>query len=265
MAKKANVAKYVDVIDNGQVLHTEYKQYESQFVHRAHEELYALLGKIMGFVQGVLQRSDHEEAISAVRKQLRDEHNINTTIKTGPIGVLLRLVLLDAHKKTLFTYKRTLQLAIDAGVDAKDLADFIKRNNGIDQLSKSTEAKALAIERATVVNDKCILASYYLIACEEIQRLGSVTLPQKYEAKIHDARNADGFVYVACKYGNGQIHLLDFVPPNEEMHIKNLNLICDQAFDKKGYVSEEQKQLIKRTQLLEQAQVEWANQIPFQH
>lgn len=263
MAKKANVAKYVDVIGNGQVLHTEYKQYESQFVHRAHEELYALLGKIMQFVQGVLKRSDREEAISAVRKQLKDEHNIKTTNKTGDVGVLLRLVLLDAHKKTLFTYKRTIQLAIDADIDSADLADFIKRNNGIDQLSKSTEAKALADARSLRLNDERILASYYLIACEEMQRIGSVKLTEKQNAQFCDARNADGVVYVACRYSEGQMNLLDFVPANDEIHYKLLNVIFEKAFDKTAPMDEERKQLLKRSQLLEQAQVEMPNQIPF--
>ena len=264
MAKKANVAKYIDVIGNGQVLHTEYKQYESQFVHRAHDELYALLAKILQYVQSVLKRADCDAAISAVRKKLRDEHNINTTTKTGPIGVLLRLVLLDAHKKTLFTYKRTLQLAIDAGVEAADLADFIKRSNGIDQLSKSTEAKALANARAVVLNDQRILASYYLIACQEVQRLGSVKLSEKQYAQFCDSRNPDCVVYVACKYSNGHMNLLDFVPANDEIHNKALKVIFEKAFDKKSMMDEERKQLLKRTQLLEQAQVILPKQIPFE-
>lgn len=263
MAKKGNVAKYIDVIGNGQVLHKKYKQYESQFVYRAHDELYALLGKIMGFVQGVLIRTDREEVISAVRKQLKDEHNIKTTNKTGEVGVLLRLVLLDVHKKTLFTYKRSLQLAIDAGIDAEDLAYFIKRNNGIEQLSKSTEAKALADERSVRLNDERILASYYLIACEEMQRLGSIKLTEQQNAQFCDARNADGVVYVACRYSKGQMNLLDFVPANDEIHKKLLNVIFEKAFDKTALVDEERKQLLKRSQLLEQAQVVMPYQIPF--
>jgi hypothetical protein len=262
MAKKGNVAKYVDVIGNGQELHTEYKQYETQFVHRAHEELYSLLAKIMEYVQGVLNRTDCEAAISAVRKQLKDEHNIKTTSKTGNIGVLLRLVLLDAHKKTLFTYKRTIQLAIDAGIQAADLADFIKRSNGIDQLSKSTEAKALANERTVRLNDERILATYYLMACDEMRRIGSVAINPQYDSYFYDSKNSDGIVYAACTHSNGQLHILEFVNTNEDMHCKMLNTAYEKAFDKIGHMSDERKMLIKRALVLNEAQCVMPNSIP---
>ena len=263
MAKRAKIEKFFDVIKNGDALHTEYLAYEAQYVHRAHDELYALLEKIYGFVSDVLKRKDKEDAIAAVRKQLKDEYGIKTTNKTGDIGVLLRLILKKTHKKTLFTYKRTLQLAFDAGVEVCELADFIKRNNGIDKLSKSTEAKKLAEDRDERLLMQRIVASYYLLACEEIRRIGSIEITERQYAQICDKRNSDGVVFAACKYSGGQLHVLDFVNSTDELNNKILDEIFKAAFDKQAMMDSERKLLLMRTQELERAQVEMPMQIPF--
>ena len=263
MAKRAKIENYLDVIKNGDALHTDYLAYEAQYVHRAHDELYALLEKIYGFVSDVLKRKDKEDAIAAVRKQLKDEYGIKTTNKTGDIGVLLRLILKKTHKKTLFTYKRTLQLAFDAGVEVCELADFIKRNNGIDKLSKSTEAKKLAADRDERLLMQRIVASYYLLACEEIRRIGSIEITEKQYAQICDKRNSDGVVFAACKYSGGQLHVLDFVNSTDELNNKILDEIFKAAFDKQAMMDSERKLLLMRTQELERAQVEMPMQIPF--
>ena len=263
MAKRAKIENYLDVIKNGDALHTDYLAYEAQYVHRAHDELYALLEKIYGFVSDVLKRKDKEDAIAAVRKQLKDEYAIKTTKKTGEIGVLLRLILKMAHKKTLFTYKRTLQLAFDAGIEANELADFIKRNNGIDKLSKSTEAKKLAADRDERLLMQRIAASYYLIACEEMRRIGSIDVTEQQQAQICDKRNSDGVVFAACKYSDGQLHVLDFVNAADELNNKMLDEIYKAAFDKQAKMDSERKLLLTRTEELTLAQVERPLEIPY--
>jgi hypothetical protein len=263
MAKRANVEKYADVINFGNALHTEYKAYEQLYIHRAHDELYELLEKIYGYVKTVLKRTDCEAVIAAVRRQLKDEYGINTTAKTGEVGVLLRLILKSAHKKTLFTYKRTLQLAIEAKIEAHELSDFIKRNNGIDKLSKSTEAKKLAADRDDRLLSQRILASYYLIACEELRRIASVDITERLYSQIHDKRNGDGVVFAACKYSGGKLHVLDFVNVKDELNNKLLDEIFKAAFDKHAFMDNERKLLLTRTKELESAQVEMPLQIAY--
>ena len=263
MAKRANVGKYAEIINFGNALHTEYMAYEQLYVHRAHDELYALLEKIYGYVKSVLKRTDCEAVIAAVRKQLKDELGIKTTAKTGDIGVLLRLILKSAHKKTLFTYKRTLQLAMDAKIEAHELIDFIKKNNGIDKLSKSTEAKKLATERDERLLTQRILASYYLIACEELRRIASIDITERQHAQICDKRNSDGVVFAACRYSGGKLHVLDFVSANDELNNKLLDEIFKAAFDKQAFMDKERKLLLTRTQELERAQVEMPLKIAY--
>jgi len=263
MAKRANIEKYAEVIDCGNALNKEYMAYEEQYVHRAHEELYVLLEKIYGFIGSVIRRADCETVITTVRRQLKDEYGIKTTKNTGDVGVLLRLVLKKAHKKTLFTYKRALQLALDAKIEAHELADFIKRNNGIDKLSKSTEAKKLAADRDQQLLGNRILASYYLIACEELRQIGSIDISERQHAQICDKRNGDGVVIAACRYSGGRLHVLDFVNATDELNNKLLDEVHNAAFDMQAPMDSERKLLLRRTQELERAQVEKPLQIAY--
>ena len=263
MAKRANVGKYAEIINIGNALHTEYKAYEKLYIHRAHDELYALLEKIYGYVRSVLKRTDCEAVITAVRKQLKDELGIKTTAKTGDVGVLLRLILKSAHKKTLFTYKRTLQLAMDAKIEESELIDFIKQNNGIDKLSKSTHAKKLATDRNEQLLTQRILASYYLIACQELRRIASIDVTERQHAQICDKRNNDGVVFAACRYSSGKLHMLDFVNAKDELNNKLLDEIFKAAFDKQAFMDKERKLLLTRTKELEYAKVEMPLQIAY--
>jgi hypothetical protein len=263
MAKRANVEKYADVINYGNALHTDYKAYEELYVHRAHDELYALLEKIYAYVKSVLKRADCEAVIAAVRKQLKDELGIKTTAKTGDVGVLLRLILKSAHKKTLFTYKRILQLAIDANIEANELANFIKRNNGIDKLSKSTESKKIAADRNEHLLMQRTAASYYLLACEELRKIGSIEIAEWHHAQTCDKRNGDGVVFAACKYSGGKLHVLDFVNAAEELNNKLLEEIYKFAFNKQAMMDSERKLLLTRADELERAKVEMPLQIAY--
>ena len=263
MAKQTKTNEHNEIIKNSDALHLEYLAYEELYVHRAHDELYALLEKIYEFISTVLQRKDKEQVIATIRKKLKSEHGIKTTKNTGDVGVLLRLVLKKAHKKTLFTYKRALQLALDAKIEAHELADFIKRNNGIDKLSKSTEAKKLAADRDQQLQDNRILASYYLIACEELRQIGSIDISERQHAQICDKRNSDGVVFAACRYSGGRLHVLDFVNATDELNNKLLDEVHNAAFDMQAPMDSERKLLLRRTQELERAQVEKPLQIAY--
>lgn len=263
MAKQMKANEYDEIIKNGDALHLEYLAYEEMYVHRAHNELYSLLDKIYGFINAVIMRKDKDKVVSSIRKQLKNDYGIKTTAKTGDVGVLLRLILKRAHKKTLFTYKRTMQLALDAGVKAGELVDFIKHNNGIDQLSKSTEAKKLAADRDAHLLTNRILASYYLIACEELRKIGSIEINERRYAQICDTRSSDGVVFAACRYSDGKLHVLDFVNATAELNNKLLDEVHKAAFDQQALLDKERELLLKRTQELECAQVEMPLQVDY--
>lgn len=220
MAKKGNYEKHADIIDDCKQLNAQFVAYETVYVHRAHAELYKLLADIMCYVVSITELPDADEIILAVRKYLKDMCNIKTTTKTGAIGVLLRLIMIGAHRKTLFTYKRVIQQAIAAGVSADELAEYIERNEGINNLSKSTEAKALAEKKRMQEDLEGFRTAYYLNACAEKRVLAEFVVDSKFENCVADEAGVGDFYYAICTRRMGGFSLLGFAHMDNELEAK---------------------------------------------
>lgn len=154
MTIKANIGEYKEFIEQSNTFNKQYRQYVDVYVHKANKELYAMLAEILDFAKSVMAEDNKGAIIATLRRVLKDEHGINTTSKTGDLGVLLRLILRGAHRKTIFTYKRVLQQAIDNGVCAEGLVDYIEANGGIEKLNESTDAIAKRNKYEVLLNDK---------------------------------------------------------------------------------------------------------------
>jgi len=233
MAMKANVTKYADVINSGAVLHTEYKQYVDTYVYRANKELYAMLAKILQFALDVLNREDKEAVIKTIRKELKDYYALNTTTKTGGLGVLLRLVLRNAHKKTIFVYKRVLQQAIDNGIGADNLADYIEANGGIEKL-RVGQAQTVAEEKLKNENKHMSGFAAQLLNETEKHPLATFTVDDALTSRMHDAANKCNFRYMVCTY-NGTYKVVDIVPMDTELEQMLLARIANYKAEKLEY------------------------------
>ena len=245
MAKKGNYVKHADIIEDCKELNEQFAKYESVYVHRAHAELYKLLADIMRYAVSVIELHDADEIILAVRNFLKERHNIKTTAKTGALGVLLRLILLGAHRKTLFTYKRVLQQAIDAGVSADGLADFIERNEGINNLSKSTELKAIEEKRKIQEDLEAVRAGYYLEACGEMRVLAEFDIDDKLGYYARDEAGVGDFEYAICMRKMGGFKIVGFVHMYNELEGRIQREFYKQQLKLYG-TDDSKKELIKR-------------------
>lgn len=245
MAKKANVEKYSAVINESNAIHEQYKQYVDTYVHRANKELYAMLAEILRYAERVLERTDKDAVILAMRKKLKATYSISTTTKTGDLGVLLRIVLRSAHRKTIFVYKQVLQLALDNNISADGLAEFIAKHEGIEKLRTSAVKCESRKQYEQKASSEEILASYYLLACEEIRKLCSVEVSEDIYRRYADARNNDGIVFVACTYNSGKLDMLDFVEVDKELNSILLRKLYKDAFNKVRF-NDERRALVKR-------------------
>lgn len=253
MTKKANVEKYTAVIEGSNAVHEQYKKYVDTYVHRANKELYAMLAELLRYAEGVLERSDKDAAILAMRKVLKEKYAIKTTAKTGDLGVIVRMVLRSAHRKTIFTYKQVLQLALDNNVGADGLADFIVQHEGIEKLRTATaqsESRKLYEQK---VCDEQILASYYLLACEEKRKLVSFAVNDDVYTRSCDARNNDGIVFAACSVGATGMHVLDFVEVDKELNSILLRKVYKDAFNRARF-DKEREGLARRAYELNEMQ-----------
>lgn len=253
MAKKANVDLYSNFIKSGDALNKQYEAYEAQYVHRAHDELYVFLAEVMQYVTDILNMEDSEAILRAVRRQLKDVYNIKTTAKTDDIGVLLRLVLRNAHRKTIFTYKRAIQQAIDNKITAAEFAEYIKSNGGVEKLRTGEAERAAAAMYKQEVNDKEIMAAYYLLACDEQRRMKTIDIDFAMHTRCCDTKNNDGIVFVACSYDTGKLNLLEFMAMDEELNTKLLLKLYKEKFELKAYAKDRER-LVKRAYELNEMQ-----------
>lgn len=248
MAKKANVEKYINVINAGDKLHGQYKAYESQYVHRAHEELYGLLSKILVYVRKTFQNNNVEEVVRAVRRQLKDEYNIKTTKKTDDVGVLIRLVLRGAHRKTLHTYGRVITQAMNNNVASEDLADYIKENGGIEKL------RVGAIEAATKAeyDKQQLLGNLHmskfavdLLNANAANALATFEIDKALDSRMHDTANRCEFRYMVCTY-NGKYSVVDMVPMDKELESQLLARIANKKAELEYFMSNEELRIFER-------------------
>lgn len=248
MAKRANVEKYIGVIESANALHTRFKEYEAQYVHRAHEELYALLANILRYVRETLENKDAEAVIRAVRKQLKVVYNIKTTRKTDDVGVLLRLVLRGAHRKTLHTYGRVIKQALNNSVSAEELAGYIKDNGGIEKL------RAGAIETQTqAANDKqqqfssLHLSRFAADLLNETAKkpIATFEVDDALSSRMHDTANKCQFRYMVCTY-DGKYNVVDMVPMDRELEEQLLVRIAHRTSDLEYFMSDEELSTFER-------------------
>ena len=248
MPKRANIEKYFEVIENGNVLHENYKAYENQYVHRAHEELYKLLADILDYVRNTLKNNDTEGVIRAIRSQLKNEYSIKTTTKTDGIGVILRLVLRGAHRKTLHTYSRVIKQAINNDVDADSLSDYIKANGGIERLragAAEIQAKSKHETDQRFCKTHMSRLAADLLNATANAALATFEIDEALQARMHDTANRCEFRYMVCTY-NGKYNVVDMVPMDKDLEAEILFRIASRKADLEYFMSDDELRTYER-------------------
>ena len=152
------------------------EQWQQNEYARSNARLYEILSSVLAMWQQV--KDDKELRIETVKddKELRIEtvKQMKTALTAAGVRVQMNTLALTLFVRYVFrtdrnramNYSRTLQAALAAGVDSKDLADFIERSGGVEeckrQLSKSEAvlAKEQAIESAMTLVEEQLESSY---------------------------------------------------------------------------------------------------------
>jgi hypothetical protein len=118
------------------------EKYEKEVVARGHQALYELLASIYGLALRI-ENSDQVDKINeAIRKNLKDAHDIKVQKNSSPMATLVRYVI-RADKLAASRYGKVLQVARDEDLSAEELPAYITRRGGIAQI-QDTESKQLA-------------------------------------------------------------------------------------------------------------------------
>jgi hypothetical protein len=118
------------------------EKYEKEVVARGHQALYELLASIYGLALRI-ENSDQVDKINeAIRKNLKDAHDIKVQKNSSPMATLVRYVI-RADKLAASRYGKVLQVAREEDLSAEELPAYITRRGGIAQI-QDTESKQLA-------------------------------------------------------------------------------------------------------------------------
>ena len=131
--QKQNIASLIGEADELAERHVAYTE---QFVTRANEELYKLLSSMMALSVKVQADKSCDQIIKQMRKRLREEYQVKTQANSPTSSIVVRYVV-RTGRKTAHVYGRVIQTAIDAGISAKQLPDFIREKGGIDAIRKA--------------------------------------------------------------------------------------------------------------------------------
>ena len=186
------------------------EQWQQNEYARSNARLYEILSSVLAMWQQV--KDDRELRIETVKqmKAALTAAGVRVQMNTLALTLFVRYVFRTDRNRAM-NYSRTLQAAMAAGIDSKDLADFIERSGGVEeckrQLSKSEAvlAKEQAIESAMTLVEEQLESSYsaplatFKVSPDYVQGLQS------------------GYVFLMARANSkGEVRALALVPAQSE-------------------------------------------------
>ena len=203
--------------------------YTEQFVTRAQAELYEILSGIMALSLQVQSSNACEKIIKKMRDTLRSDFSLKTQ-KNSKISSIVVKYVTRSSTKTAHVWGRVIQSAIDAGITADNLAEYIKDNGGIEKLRQK------GVDAATKAED---------VKFNKIKEHAITSLLTHLKPSLATIQSTDGnsielnpasdvkFTYLMCtngKIGEG-LKIVAMLYPCAEIERKALDLYyrCCQA------------------------------------
>ena len=230
MATSKQKVGIANVITTADKLAEQHVAYTEQFVTRANEELYKILGGIMALCIEIQSHTHCEQIIKQMKKTLLDDYQVRTQANSTATAIVVRYVT-RTGRKTAHVYGRVIQTALDAGITAEQLPDYIRDNNGIDAIRKR------------VANAKCtetLESRYTSMRNNLIFELHPRNKPSLGTVKFADGSkhlwgsNHTEYRLLLCATGNGldEPQIVGVISPNrslEDHALKDYFVCCDIA------------------------------------
>lgn len=223
MATKKQNIEIANLLTTADALAEQHFQYTEQFVTRANDELYRLLGGMMALCIDVQASVSCDSIIKQMRKTLKDDYQVTTQANSPVTSIVVRYVT-RTGRKTAHVYGRVIQTAIEAGVTAAGLPDYIRANNGIDAIRQKGVAAQTAHTKASgAAMDSILPELASLLRSKAGKSLGTVKLSQgKRSAQM--LHNACEFSYLICSNSptTGELEVVGVAYPTLEVENKIL-------------------------------------------
>ena len=210
MAKQLNnnaVLSAQAIVLKADALVKQRENFEQNEYARSNQRLYEILAEVLEmYEQASVSKSTLSETVKQFKTKL-EASKVRIQTNTLALTLFVRYVFHTDRQRSL-NYSRTLQAAIQQGVSAKQLAQFIEDCGGVESCKKQFTKSSVVVAKETSIANNMTLVEETL-ATALINPLAEFKVANSFVAEIY---NKD-FVFVIAKADKqGNIKALGAVP-----------------------------------------------------
>jgi hypothetical protein len=226
-AKQLKEAEIRAFITQGECLAIKHENYVAQYVTKANEDLYLLLGEILSFAEGILVTKNARQIIKEMRSELTYTHNIKTQKNSTDLSIIVRFVTRTSRKNALI-YSQVLAKAISLNIKSAELAQYIKANGGINKIRDKSNFTITADQANKLANLQTYYANKLLEARSETSPYATFEIDKARTSELHDIARHGEYVYMVCKKnGLGKYTVIDAVAMDKDLEARLLQRYFD--------------------------------------
>jgi hypothetical protein len=226
-AKQTKEAEIRAFMTQGECLAIKHENYVAQYVTKANEDLYLLLGEILSFAQGILATKNVGQIIKEMRKELRYTHKIKTQKNSTDLSIIVRFVTRTSRKNALI-YSQVLAKAMSLNIKSAELAQYIKANVGINKIRENSNNSITADQATKLANLQTYYANKLLEARAKTSPYATFEIEKARTSELHDIARYSEYVYMVCKMdGLGKYTVIDAVAMDKDLEARILQRYFD--------------------------------------
>lgn len=236
-AKQLKEAEIRTFITQGECLAIKHENYVAQYVTKANEDLYLLLGEILSFAEGILATKNVGEIIKEMRSELTYTHKIKTQKNSSDLNIIVRFVTRTSRKNALI-YSQVLGRALSLNIKSAELPQFIKANGGINKIREKAKNSLTSDQANKLASLQTYYANKLLEARAETSPYATFEIDKSRTSELHDITCHSEYVYMVCKKnGVGKFTVIDAVAMDKDLEARLLQRYFDyEQHSLKGYV-----------------------------
>jgi hypothetical protein len=210
MAKQASIKSVMSaqsIVEKADALVKQRENFEQNEYARSNQRLYEILAQVLEMYE---QASSSKTTLAETVKQLKaklEASKVRVQTNTLALTLFVRYVFRTDRQRSM-NYSRTWQAAIQQGITAKQLAQFVEDCGGVEQCKKRFTKSAVVVAKETSIANNMALVDDALAGMLD-SPLATFKVPNSVVANTYDK----DFVFVIGKADKqGNIKALGAVP-----------------------------------------------------
>lgn len=221
MAKKSNKTLILSLIAEADVVANQHEIYHEQFVTRANEALYILLGNMLKVCLDIEASGESVRVVREMRNKLLTDYGLKTQANSRTSAIVVRYII-RSGRKTAHVYGRVIEVAIANNITPEQLPDFIREKGGIEEIRTSlvsAEEKKTEADKWKNARDTLSGLLYKREPIGKVVLNNDVRLPTSSDVE---------FSYLICNRNlkTREIDVLGAIYPSSEIERRALNLFA---------------------------------------